>query len=114
MSGQRDKRRIVEFAIVGQPRPTGVKVALVRPDVVRRIISPSGLLLELMVVPGKIAKGLKIEQRNCVGQPLVQKEVIFADALKRQERAVQQEILFIVEPIQGFVHSLLGIDLNTE
>ena len=83
MSGQRDKRGIVEFATNSQPRPAGVKIALVRLDIVRPTFSSSGLLLELMVVPGKITQGLKIEQRNSIGQPLVQKEVILADALKR-------------------------------
>lgn len=83
MSGQRDERGIVKFAIDIQPRPARVEIALIRPDIVPWVFFFSGLLLEFMVIPGIITQRLKIEQRNAVSKPLVQKEVVFADALKR-------------------------------
>jgi hypothetical protein len=104
----------VEFAIDIQPRPTRVKIASIRPGLVRRIFLFSGLLLELMVIPGIVTDRLKIEQRNAVSKPLVQKEVVFADALKREERAVQQQILFIVEPLHDLVQTLFRTILDTK
>ena len=67
-----------------------------------------------MVIPGIVSDRLKIEQRNAVSKPLVQKEVVFADALKREERAVQQQILFIVQPLHDLVQTLFRIILNTK
>ncbi len=114
VSGQREKRGISKFAIDIQPRPAGMKVTLKRPEAVPWVFRFSGLLLELMVFPGIITQRLKAEQRNAVSKPLVEKEVIFADALKRYERAVQQQILFIVEALLDLVQTLFTINVDTE
>jgi len=53
----------VEFAVDIQPRPAGVKISLIGPDLIRRVFLFPRLILELMVVPGIVSERLKIEGR---------------------------------------------------
>jgi len=100
ISGQGTDIGIMENAINLQPYPAAANITPVGARSVIWILLFARQFLEAVIVTRVIPDCIEIEQGDIFGEIFIQEEVIFANALKGQQGAVQQQILAVLKRFQ--------------